>query len=347
MTFQVNAKKSLVTCFDPKVKGKVYPLGFYWVELSGTPEPALAERRVSASNEVEWVKYPETITNPPTPAEQIRDEFSVMKEATPSEIASAKARVATEAEKIADAIKHLSLMERDEHRVPKPPARRLLKVGDEVVVGNLADCKVVALAEEGRVVVFTFKETLGRIKPVTHQGYRAMNWYSVLLKKPKAPSFGRQALLNSYTTNTLSGFLSTALRGLEFNPDYQRGYAWSDSDKEKYLASVLQGRELGRFIIVNQPYPMLPEVLDGKQRLSCLLQFFLSEIPCNGVYWDELSFQDQNIFESRGVQVANLSSKQYSRADLLQIFLEVNAAGVPQTEEHLSHVRELLAAENR
>lgn len=347
MKTQVNTNKPLVSCFDPKVKGKAYPVGFYWVELSSTQEKVLAERRVNAANEVEWVKYPETDTNPPTPVELIRDNFSMLKEATPSEANMAKARVTTEADKIAAALKSLALMERPENPIPQPPARRQVKIGDELTVGNLDDCKVVALAEEGRIVVFSFKERVGRVNPVTKKSYFAMPWYSVLLKKPKAPSFGRQALLNSYTTTTLSGFLNTSLRGVNFNPDYQRGYAWTDSDKEKYLASVLQGRDVGRFIIVNRPFPQLPEVLDGKQRLSCLIQFFLSEIPCNGVYWDELNFMDKHIFESRAVQVATLSTAQYSRADLLQIFLEANTAGVPQTEEHLSHVRELLAAENK
>lgn len=34
-----------------------------------------------------------------------------------------------------------------------------------------------------------------------------------------------------------------------------------------------------------------------------------------------------------------------SRAELLEMFLEMNEAGVPQSEEHLNMVRELLAKE--
>ncbi len=45
------------------------------------------------------------------------------------------------------------------------------------------------------------------------------------------------------------------------------------------------------------------------------------------------------------VQIARVDEDRYTRADLLRIFLEVNAGGVPQSDEHLNHVRELLAAE--
>lgn len=234
------------------------------------------------------------------------------------------------------------------YECPIPPARRLA-VGDELEVGMLRDCRVVELRDEGRVVIYSFRNiehNYGNPKDLGTD-YRACHWTEVLAKKHVQPTtlVAPMRLFNAYRNSTLDSLLHRMLRGMDDAPDYQRGYAWSYTDKERYLQSVFEGRELGRFIFVCQPYPRPDHVLDGKQRLNCLVEFITSQIAYKGVYWHELSSRDRSRIENRSVQYADLSSEQFSRAELLQIFLEVNAAGVPQTEEHLEHVRALLAKE--
>lgn len=135
------------------------------------------------------------------------------------------------------------------------------------------------------------------------------------------------------------------VRGLDSAPDFQRDYVWTPDDQQRYLDSLMAGRDLGRFIIVNRPYPNRDQVLDGKQRLNCLMMFLRSEISWRGLHWHEMTPGDRSRLENRVVQIAKVDEGRYSKADLLRIFLEVNAGGVPQSDEHLARVREMLAQE--
>jgi hypothetical protein len=222
---------------------------------------------------------------------------------------------------------------------PLPPVNRQLAVGDAAQVGALRECTVAAVAEGGQVIV---------VRSMTDSGdsFMAMHWSQVC---PGKPDYTRKLtsdslISNDYLAGQLYGLIERVRDGLDDSPDYQRGYAWNDSDKALFLDSLFNGREIGRFLFVVKP-SFRYEVVDGKQRLNCVWELVTSAIAYRGVYWHEMTLADRMRIERRVVQFADLSSERYTRADLLRIFLEVNVAGVPQTEEHLKHVRQLLADE--
>lgn len=232
----------------------------------------------------------------------------------------------------------------------RPPPSRLVEVGDKLEVGNLKNPVVVAVKEDGCVVVFSFRSSSGRDSSPGEATleYRALPWYNVLPAKAvrhdvvlsKPPVFQ-----GSFSNSSLSGLLQQVFQGLEDAPDFQRGYVWNVEDQQRYLDTLMQGRDLGRFILVRRKYPLQTMVLDGKQRLNCLRLFFTSELDWRGVFWHELSYVDRHRAADRLVQTATIEESEYTRADLLRVFLEVNAAGVPQTPEHLAHVQALLEQE--
>lgn len=228
-----------------------------------------------------------------------------------------------------------------------PPECRKLQVGDELEVGNLRDCKVVALFEEGRVVTYSFRNIEHRYGREVDQGValRTSYWIGIVKKREvtRENRVRESRLEGAFVTTGLSGVMRKLLGELTDSPDYQRGYVWSAEDQQRYLDSVFEGRDLGRFIFVKHPYPQAEELLDGKQRLNCLNLFFQSRISWRGLFWHELNKLERYQIENRSVQVATLSGSAFSRSDRLRVFLEVNAAGVPQSEEHLDHVRALLA----
>lgn len=232
-----------------------------------------------------------------------------------------------------------------------PPARRQLAVGDEIDIGNLKDCRVVEVRDEGRVVIFTFSGIRRSRDDEAPAGpsYRAASWLDVIACRQFAAQtqqFAQRSVLNNaFTTRNISSLLHMVTRGLDDQPDFQRGYVWTAEDDQAYLDAVMAGRDLGRFITVSRPYPHNDWLLDGKQRLNCLMRFFRSEIAWRGVFWDQLSARDRGAIEDRAVHLAQLDEVRFTRADLLRIFLEVNTGGVPQSESHLAHVRTLLAEE--
>ncbi len=231
-----------------------------------------------------------------------------------------------------------------------PPASRRIQVGDELELGNLKQVVAVAVKDEGRVIVYSFRDIRHSYgKDLDHgTSYRAEHWIKLIPKKTRRNDviLSRDSLLTGgFSSGHLSSLLSDVVRGLDSTPDYQRDYVWTEEDQQRYLDTLMSGRDLGRFIIVDRKYPLPDQVLDGKQRLNCLNLFVRSEIAWRGVYWHELSQRDRNRLDDRVVQIARIDEGRYTRADLLRIFLEVNAGGVPQSDEHLEHVRQLLAAE--
>lgn len=223
------------------------------------------------------------------------------------------------------------------------PENRRLVVGQEVLVGQLRDAVVVALHEDGEVVIIEHSGDKPRPGEVASRSFGAWHWMAVLPKV--TPQSTRLAYSPSYSVQTfLSTPIGTLVRrmyseGVNDSPRYQRGYAWTQEDKDRFLETLFAGRPLGTFIFVRHHDGSPDEVLDGKQRLNTLLDLVMSVTPFRGVYWHEMSEADRNTVMQRAAQFADLDDKQYSPADFWDIFLDVNAAGVPQTEEHLAFAR--------
>lgn len=226
-----------------------------------------------------------------------------------------------------------------------PPENRKVEVGEAVELGNLADVRVEALKEDGRIIVYSYKNTKTRDNPnPVGRSYSATLWVNIVpLREQRTDVLTKESILTgSFHSSHLWALVSDVTRGLDSSPDYQRGYVWTEDDQQRYLDALMAGRDIGRFIIVERPYPLADQVLDGKQRLDCLIRFIQSEIAWRGIYFHQLSKPDRSMLDRRVVQIARLKEDHYTRADLLRVFLEVNSGGVPQSEEHLEMVRQKL-----
>ena len=142
-------------------------------------------------------------------------------------------------------------------------------------------------------------------------------------------------------------------RGLQLNPDFQRGHVWTPEQQVAYVEFVLRGGRSGRDILLNFPGfqhgmnadPKDPNAgefvcVDGLQRLTAAMAFMHNEIPAFGTlfrdYTERLGY---NI--SFRLHVNDLKT----REDVLNWYLELNAGGTPHTQEELDRVRSMLSAE--
>jgi len=232
------------------------------------------------------------------------------------------------------------------------PANRQLVAGQRVVIGNLQDCVVVETTPDFKKVIVEYTRVDNNYgNPITTTGcIGGWCWFEVIpeIKVPVEPFAVDRHNVAQMISSDVEGIISQVYRrGLIDNPDYQRGYVWTDQDKHNYLETVFQDRDLGKFVFIEdgtlKEYRI--EVLDGKQRLSALLEFVTSRLQYNGYYFHQLSQKDRRLFTGRRVQSATIDRNNVSREDLLKLFLEVNTAGVPQTDEHLAYVRNLLKEE--
>lgn len=134
--------------------------------------------------------------------------------------------------------------------------------------------------------------------------------------------------------------------GLDMDPDFQRGYVWTEEQKEKYVEFILREGKTANVLYFNHPYWMsICEkghmiLLDGKQRLSSLLGFVNNEVKAFGVYYKDF----EGKFPMRiGIKI-NVNNMK-SRADILQWYIDFNSGGTVHPKEEIDKVKELLRQE--
>lgn len=140
--------------------------------------------------------------------------------------------------------------------------------------------------------------------------------------------------------------------GLDLEPDFQRAHVWTDAQRVAYLEYALMGGEVGKVLtFVCQDWDLCPvpgyAILDGKQRLESVRRFLRGEIrvfpdadqPDGYTYQDIDRIRDATCFFYWRVVVCP------TRADVLRLYLNINAGGTPHGPEELDRVRAMLARE--
>ena len=135
---------------------------------------------------------------------------------------------------------------------------------------------------------------------------------------------------------------------LDLDPDYQRDYCWTEEQKRRYIEWVLKGGTSGKEIYLNHPGWMKSfkgkfEVVDGKQRISAVLDFLHDKIKVFGKYYSEFEDSLPLSNASFSVNIADLTS----RREILQWYLDMNSCGVAHTNSEIENVRKLIEEEQR
>lgn len=220
-------------------------------------------------------------------------------------------------------------------------------VGDKVSVGNLQNCEVDEVCENG--LIYGIKHG----KEQENYGY--WTWIHVRpITETKDAVFHKETALSrmNFYNMTVESLMATKYNfGLKFDPDYQRGSVWDDKDREKLLDSVFCGREIGRFVLREAPYKetlenghCLYEIVDGKQRLLTLCDYFENRFAYKGYFYNDLPGMDKWQFNNLTVSVATLSEST-SKKEVLEVFLALNESGRPVDPSVMEHAKELLEAE--
>lgn len=145
-----------------------------------------------------------------------------------------------------------------------------------------------------------------------------------------------------------SNLSALAADGPEFAPDldpeYQRAHVWTRDQQVKFVEYMLLGGEVARNIIfaVNGEVSLSRwRLIDGKQRLTALRKFialefgvFADEAHPNGHFANAIADMRRFTHSVRFVVVC-LQSK----LDELNLYLSINTAGTPHTQEELDKVR--------
>lgn len=231
--------------------------------------------------------------------------------------------------------------------LPKNPTR-FFKVGDEVKIGALKNCTVTEVFLDGlayRVHYDYMGESYGR--PDRKVGDNTWDWTSVF----PVDSFKDGEVLHEkddcrihYYNSSLDSLLNKVYHaGVEFNPDYQRDLVWSQEQKVNLIESIMTNVEIGKFAFIKRDYCFdghLYEILDGKQRLTALCEYYEDRFEWRGKKFSELCFSDAYHFTGFPVSYGEVGK--LTQQQIYRLFIKMNTSGTPVSQEHLNKIKQLI-----
>lgn len=142
---------------------------------------------------------------------------------------------------------------------------------------------------------------------------------------------------------------------------YQRGYVWSLEQKQSLITSIYLGLDAGRIIVHTHSWKeqekmvkagfadyAARDVVDGKQRLSCAIEFIENKLPdAFGNYFEDLSASAQRDFENyHGFSFGQIEVP-CTPKQIAEIFLNNAVAGTPLSKEHIHYMKSLVTKLNK
>jgi len=252
----------------------------------------------------------------------------------------------------ADGLKRQLRELREEHYIPEPPNYVRYEVGQRVQMGNIAKSVITEVIDGGKIYKLhqNCKDNhYGKIIDSERDMYVA--WFDIcpyhtLEELNSMENYTQEDTLRlSFSQMDLSSIFTRVYHfGLDMSPDYQRGNIWTMDDKTKLISSIYMHVDIGKFVFVALPFkdhsPSY-EVLDGKQRIIALTEFYESRFKFNGKYFKDLTYRDQDQFERHPISIADLKEERVKLSDKYLYFLRLNTGGRVQEPKHMKYVEEL------
>ena len=219
-------------------------------------------------------------------------------------------------------------------------------VGATVVHGAWPETTVLEVIEDGLVYVVRDVDMTQKKPDIREQ---VVAWISLRPKMPGSTSFSsNEDIRLSYSNLTIESLIYRHIfAGVDFEPDYQRERVWTQEDKESLLDSIFMGADIGRFVFRQRTDEewhkdgLSYEIVDGKQRLLTLLDFYENRLEYRGVMYNELSGRDRRRFLDANTALAELRNA--DREMVLRVFLMLHRGGRPVSEKVIEKAEHLLA----
>lgn len=232
--------------------------------------------------------------------------------------------------------------------IPKNPTR-LFKVGDPVKIGALKNITVTEVLFDGlayRVHFDYMGSHYGQPKRMT--GDQTWDWMSVFpvtSYNVGIPLRVEDDVQIRFYNNDIRSLLSKVYQsGVNFNPQYQRDLVWTMEQKLTLLDSIFNNIDIGKFTFIkhefDQEKQFYYEILDGKQRLSTICEYYEDRFAWNGKRFSELCFEDAHHFT--GFSVVQGEVGEITEQQIYKLFIKMNTSGTPVSQEHLDKIKSLI-----
>lgn len=195
-----------------------------------------------------------------------------------------------------------------------------------------------------------FNSNFNKEKGITNDALGLFDWLRVrkLFKENKYEnSLFSEPLNISYSNQVLKSLIHYKFEsGLNLNPTYQRELVWTLEDKQNYIDSIFNYVDLGKIALILEPiqdvYTPAYEVLDGKQRISCIVDYYTDQFCFKNRYYSELSKEDQLNFLNRNISIGviNNENNKLTLKDKINMFIKINTFGKIVDNKHILYLQE-------
>ena len=131
--------------------------------------------------------------------------------------------------------------------------------------------------------------------------------------------------------------------GVDFDVDYQRDHVWTLDDKIALIDSIMNNVDIGKFVFAQRSMGhngKLYEVIDGKQRLTAICEFFEGRFTYNGFTYAELSFEDRHKIKNHPIAYGYLRNP--NKRTIFETFIKLNTTGRAMENKDIEKVKKLL-----
>jgi len=249
-----------------------------------------------------------------------------------------------------------SLEDARKKRIPEPT--RKFEIGDRIRYGSFDWSAVLDSIDDGKIYkCFSItRNTKRNVPDYTEFKIHYEPWYSIVpdMTYEEYDEMVRLSqdddIFFQYAQRDVMALLHMSFdnMGLDFDVEYQRGLVWTPEQKVELIRSMFHNIDIGKFCIIRRPWgndpdkpatPLLYEVLDGKQRINAILDYYLDRFKYEGKYFSELHPFDRN--HIRHYRISYAETAPLTREQKLRYFLKLNTTGIPIDPKHLEYVKNL------
>lgn len=223
------------------------------------------------------------------------------------------------------------------------------KIGDKVSYGHFQDCTIEEVLYDGKVYGLRCISTESKYgKTYEEEVYRIATWVKVRpLTDGKSAFSKNQNIRINFIDSTVESLIHKYYAfGIDMSPEYQRGYVWDLQDKQLLIDSIFNNIDIGKFAFIHLDDKKYIEtgnnyeILDGKQRLSSIIDFYENRYPYNEFYFNDLSTKDKNVFLNHHIVQGEVEDA--DKNTVLKYFLMLNRTGKSMEQSQLEKVEKLL-----
>jgi len=238
------------------------------------------------------------------------------------------------------------------------PDTYTLNVGDKCIYGAWNNCSIVAKDNRGYYYVKCYPSdwTVKKNPEIANNAqYVVKHWRHIFPdnSNPSIINFERSNV--NYSNMCIGSVISKYFDfGIDVNPEYQRGSVWTEEQKILLIDSIYRNINIGSLVLVEKQWfddkhnitSEMYEILDGKQRLSAIIDYVSSKFPYKGKYYYELSEGTRNTFENQsillGILVLDKKDNIYNRKKVIEQFIRLNECGTTMEKSIIDKAKEMI-----